>query len=384
MESDRERSVYEGVSVTPVINASGFQLTMLGGQILSPGVMAAMEQANHHFVDMKALLNRAGEAIASLVDAEAAYVTAGCCSAMALSAAACMAGKDPRLAAQLPDTRGMPNEILIQATQRYKYERCVTVSGARLVEVGDASGVSAGQLEAAIGERTAAILVVASRPAGSLPIEEVLPIAKRHGVPVILDAAGQVYPPEKLKQFPALGVDLTTHSAKYFGGPNSTGFLCGRRDLVEAAAYHGFISFEYGPPFTIGRPMKLDRQEIVALVEALREWLSMDHQARFAAYAERAERLCPRLSAIPGIIEASLDGDPVTGVRVALDEAAIGTSIAEIVQELRDGEPSVWLHYDPAAYLRAQRPGSMRFSVATLVEGDEERLAARLRAIVAG
>jgi len=364
-----------------VINASGFQLTMLGGQILSPRVTAAMEQANAHFVDMKALLRCAGEAVAGLVGAEAAYVTTGCCSAMALSAAACMAGTDPSLAAQLPDTRGMPDEILIQATQRYKYERCVTVSGARLVEVGDASGVSAAQLEAAISERTAAILAVASRPAGSLPLEEVLAIAKRRGVPIILDAAGQVYPPERLQQFPAMGVDITTHSAKYFGGPNSTGFLCGRRDLVEAAAYHGFISFEYGPPFTIGRPMKLDRQEIVALVEALREWLTMDHRARFAAYAERAERLRRCLDDIPGVA-AALDGDPVTGVRVTLDEAAIGAPLAEIVRELHEGEPSVWLHYDDAAYVRAQPGGTMRFSVMTLVEGDAERLAARLREVV--
>jgi len=364
-----------------VINASGFQLTMLGGQILSPRVTAAMEQANAHFVDMKALLRCAGEAVAGLVGAEAAYVTTGCCSAMALSAAACMAGTDPSLAAQLPDTRGMPDEILIQATQRYKYERCVTVSGARLVEVGDASGVSAAQLEAAISERTAAILAVASRPAGSLPLEEVLAIAKRRGVPIILDAAGQVYPPERLQQFPAMGVDITTHSAKYFGGPNSTGFLCGRRDLVEAAAYHGFISFEYGPPFTIGRPMKLDRQEIIALVEALREWLTMDHRARFAAYAERAERLRRCLDDIPGVA-AALDGDPVTGVRVTLDEAAIGAPLAEIVRELHEGEPSVWLHYDDAAYVRAQPGGTMRFSVMALVEGDEERLAARLREVV--
>lgn len=373
--------IYQRLGVRPVINASGFQLTMLGGQILSPRVTAAMERANAAFVDMKALLRCAGEAVAGLVGAEAAYVTSGCCSAMALSAAACMAGTDPSLAAQLPDTRGMPDEILIQATQRYKYERCVTVSGARLVEVGDASGVSAVQLEAAISERTAAILAVASRPAGSLPVEEVLAVANRRGVPIILDAAGQVYPPERLQQFPAMGVDITTHSAKYFGGPNSTGFLCGRRDLVEAAAYHGFISFEYGPPFTIGRPMKLDRQEIVALVEALREWLTMDHGARFAAYTERAERLRRCLGDIPGIT-ATLDGEPVTGVRVTLGGAPGSANISDIVRELRDGEPSVWLHYDDAAYVRAQPGGTMRFSVMTLVEGDEERLATRLREVV--
>ena len=381
MSDEQGREVYTEVGAAPVINASGFQLTMLGGQILSPRVLAAMERANRSFVDMKALLDSTGKVIAALLGAEAAFVTTGCCSAMALGAAACMAGTNPAYAAQLPDTTGMPNEILIQGTQRYKYERCVTVSGAKLVQVGDAAGASAAQLEDAISERTAAVLMVASQAAKPVTLDEVLRIAKRRKIPVILDAAGQVYPPERLKQFPAMGVDLIAHSSKYFGGPNSTGFLCGRRDLVEAAAFHSFISFEYGPPFTIGRPMKLDRQEIVAVVEALREWLTMDHRARFATYRRRAERLRALLAEIPGVV-ATLDGEPVTGVRIALDEAALGKTIAEIADELHRGQPAVWLHYDTGVYLRSQKPGGMRFSVMTLVEGDDERLAARLREVL--
>ena len=383
MSSDMGHQVYQAVGVTPVINASGFQLTVLGGQILSPRVLEAIEYANQHFVDMKALLASTGKVVAELIGAEAAYITAGCCSAMVLGAAACMAGQDADKAMRLPDTSGMPNEILIQSTQRYKYERCVTVSGARLVQVGDASGVRPEQIEAAIHEGTAAILFVASRVGQTtVPLEEVLHIARKHRVPVIVDAAGQVYPPEKLKQYPAMGVDLTAHSAKYFGGPNSTGFLCGRRDLVEAAAYHSFIGFEYGPPYTVGRPMKLDRQEIVALVEALREWLEMDHGARFANYRQRAEKLKTLLKSIPAV-EAVLDGDPVTGVRIRVDEQAVGKTIGDIVRELHVGEPSVWLHWSVEAYLQAQQPGSMRFAVTTLVEGDDERLAARLKEILA-
>jgi D-glucosaminate-6-phosphate ammonia-lyase len=381
-EYDRQ-TVYDAIGVPPVINATGGQLTVLGGQILSPRVLAAMERANEQFVDMKVLLEQSGKIVAELIGAEAAYVTAGCCAAMALSAAACMAGQDPEKAARLPDATGMPHEIIILGTQRYKYERCVTVPGASLIQVGDESGVQASQVEEAIGEQTAAILFVASRARENVvSLEEVLDIAKRHEVPVIVDAAGQVYPPERIKQFPAMGVDLTAHSGKYFGAPNSSGFVCGRRELVEAAAYHSFVSFEYGPPYTIGRPMKLDRQEIVAIVEALREWLTMDHEARFAGYRQRAEDLQGRLDGIPGI-EATLGDAPVTRVHLQLADTITKTP-GEIAQELRDGNPSIWVASNIEAYLRGQQPDTLSLSVTGLVSGDVERIERRLREILAG
>lgn len=146
---------------------------------------------------------------------------------------------------------------------------------------------------------------------------------------------------------------------------------------------HSFIGFEYGPPRTIGRPMKLDRQEIVAVVVALREWLEMDHEARFALYAERAERLQEALAGVPQI-ETAPAGEPVSGVRIQFDEEAVGKTVTQIADELKAGSPSIWFHWDLSMYVKRQEANSMVFSVATIEDGDEPAIAERLKAVLAG
>jgi seryl-tRNA(Sec) selenium transferase len=207
---------------------------------------------------------------------------------------------------------------------------------------------------------------------GVVPLEEVIRIGKRRQIPIIVDAAAQVYPVEILGKYTAMGADLVGYGAKYFDAPNSTGVLCGRRDLVDAAAAHGFIGFEAGPYRAFGRPMKLDRQEIVAVVVALREWMMMDHQARFEGYARRVGKLQKELEGIPGI-DLLPHGDPVTGLRITLDEGALGVTAAELADALQDGDPSIWL--------RAQQ-GALTVSVATIVDGDELVIADRLKRLL--
>jgi L-seryl-tRNA(Ser) seleniumtransferase len=356
-----------------VINATGGQRTLLGGSALSPNVRQAMEDANRYYVDMEELLEVSGQVVAGLLGAEAAYITSGCCAALALGTAACMAGRDPVRLGQLPDVTGMRHEVLIQKGQRYKYDRCVTSSGARLVEVGDGSETSPEQIEAAIGERTVAILYRApDGDPGVVPLEQVIQVGKRHQIPIIVDAAGQVYPVERLKMYTGMGADLVGYGAKYFGAPNSTGVLCGRKDLVQAAASHGFIGFEASLHRTFGRPMKLDRQEIVAVVVALREWIAMDHQDRFESYARRVQRLQEALEGMPNV-ELAPEGDPVTGLRIVLDERTLGKTVAEIASALQDGDPSIWV--------RAQQ-GAITVSVRTLMDGDELVIANRLRELL--
>jgi L-seryl-tRNA(Ser) seleniumtransferase len=356
-----------------VINATGGQRTLLGGSHLSPLVRQAMEDANRYWVDMEELLEVSGQIVAGLLGAPAAYITPGCCAALALGTAACMAGSDPDKLERLPDVRGMRYEVLIQKGQRYKYDRCVTSSGARLVEVGEASGTSSEQIEAAIGERTVAILYRApdGKP-GVVPLESVIEVGQRHQVPIIVDAAGQVYPVERLKAYTGMGADLVGYGAKYFGAPNSTGVLCGRKDLVQAAARHGFIGFEASPQRSFGRPMKLDRQEIVAVVVALREWMTMDHRARFGGYARRVRRLQDALDGMPHV-ELAPDGSPVTGLRIVLDEGALGKSAAEVAVALKDGDPSIWVR---------SREDVIVVTVSTIVDGDEAAIADRLKDVL--
>ena len=364
--------LYGDLGVRPVINATGGQRTLLGGSILSREIRQAMEDANRYYVDMEELLTKSGWVIAELLGCEAAYVTPGCCAALALGTAACMAGDDPAKIEQLPDARGIKREVLIQKGRRYKYDRCVTVPGAVLVEVGDASGTTAEQMEAAIGDQTVAILYHApGGGSGVVPLEQVIEIGKRHEIPIIVDAAGQVYPVDGLIKYSRMGADLVGYGAKYFGAPNSTGILCGRADLVAAAAAHGFIGFEATAYRSFGRPMKLDRQEIFAVVVALRQWLTMDHQARFARYARRADKLQGALGGIPDI-ELAPDGDPVTGLRITLGEG-LGKTGTEIADALQEGSPSIWV--------RAQADAII-LSPVTIVDGDERMITDRLRRLL--
>src|SRR5262245_51156156 len=156
MSDDKARQIYEELGVRPLINAGGNK-TILGGSRVSPTVQAAVDMANRHYVEMKELLARSGEIIAGMVGSEAAMVTSGCAAAMALGVAACMSGSDPEKVERLPDTTGMKHEFLIQACQRYKYDRALTIFGGKLVEVGDEHGATAEQLRAAITDKTAGI-----------------------------------------------------------------------------------------------------------------------------------------------------------------------------------------------------------------------------------
>lgn len=175
MGDESSRRVYQELGVKPAINATGGRLTKLGGSILSPKVRLAMEEANRYYVDMEELQEKSGQAIAKLVGCEAAYVTPGCCAALALGTAACMAGTDPEKIERLPDVTGMKHEVIIQKGLRVTYDRCVTIPGAKLVQVGDESGTTPQQMEAAIGEKTAAIHCLApGTREGLVPLEEII------------------------------------------------------------------------------------------------------------------------------------------------------------------------------------------------------------------
>ncbi|MBC8457904.1 MAG: hypothetical protein H8D67_07910 [Deltaproteobacteria bacterium] len=205
-------------------------------------------------------------------------------------------------------------------------------------------------------------------------MEDVLQIGKKHNVPVILDAAAHNYPVELLKKYTGMGVDLVCYGAKYFGAPNSTGILCGRKDLVESASMQGFIGFETNPFRPFGRPLKLDRQEIIAVVVALREWVSMDHQTRFETYDKRVKNLQREFENVPNV-EATPQGSPATSLRLTFDETALGKTAAEIADALREGNPSIWTHASA---------NNITFSTLTIVDGDEQIIAGRLKSLLSG
>jgi L-seryl-tRNA(Ser) seleniumtransferase len=373
--SEDAASLYALVGTRPVINAAG-AYTLLGGSTLSPRVRAAMDAANRYYADMKDLLEAAGRAIAPHFGAEAAYVTSGAAGALALAAAACMTGNDVEKIERLPDPAGMKDQILIQRALRSRYDRCVTVTGARLVEIGEAEMTREADLEAAIGPDTLAVHYLAPGRPGALPLERVLAIAHARGVPVIVDAAGQTYPLDNLKRFARMGADLVCYAGKYFDAPHSTGVLCGRRDLVQAAALNGFIGFERDGVRSIGRPMKLDRQEIVAVVLALEEWLTMNHEERFLRYGARADVILRAVAGVPGVeayrISARETPLPVVrdGVRLVFDPAKAPKTAAAVADALRAGDPMVWVY---------AQGDTLNVSVAFFADGEEAIVAERLR-----
>jgi L-seryl-tRNA(Ser) seleniumtransferase len=368
--------LYRDLGCKPVINAAGNQ-TILGGSRVSPSVQEAMIAANRHYVEMRELFVQTGETIADLVGSEAAFVTPGCGAALALSTAACMSVGDPAKMEQLPDTKGISNEFLFQARQHYHYERCLTIFGGSIVVVGDDKGTSRDQLEAAIGEATAAIHFFASgdEDASILDLEDVVSIADKHNIPVIVDAAYQIYPLDRFKYYTQSGASLIGFGAKYFGACNSTGILAGKTDLVEAAFMHSFIGFETGDYETLGRPLKLDRQEIVAVTVALKEWLALDHEARISEHWIKADRIIEALSGIPNIeVERHVEDNSLSnGVTLTLREDALGKTAAGVVDALKEGDPGIWTR---------NTQSRIRIAVAHLIEDEVEIVIERLRVLL--
>ena len=363
-------NVYTKLGARPVINAAS-NTTTWGGSLPSAEVRRAMEEANVGFVEMRELLERSGDFIAETLGVEAAYVTSGCYAALVLSTAACMTGNDPDKMAQLPDTTGLKTEVVLQKQHRYGYDRSYTVAGGKLVEIGDDDGTTLEHLESAIGLNTAAVayLVKGDVASGALALEDVVRVANDSEVPVISDAAAQVYPLDYFRRN-AQSADLVYFGGKYFGSPHSTGFVCGKKDMIEAVANHGFIG-----PRPFGRGMKVDRQEIVGLVAAFDAWLTMDHEERLLGYGQRFEAIQSGVDDLPSVKKTEVftsNSYWSLGLHVVIDAETLGKTARDVAQELSDGTPRV--------RLSASDDDTIVVMVHNLNNGDEQIVAERLRA----
>ncbi|MEC9451550.1 MAG: aminotransferase class I/II-fold pyridoxal phosphate-dependent enzyme, partial [Chloroflexota bacterium] len=278
------KKIYSDLGIEPIINAIG-SVTLLGGSTQPPEVIDAMQSAQDMYVPMDELEEKAGNYLAELFGAEACYITSGAGSALTLTTAAFMAGDNDDLIVQLPDTTGIKDEILIQSRQRYHYERCLTYAGAKLVEFGSKDQVTKDDLERSIGEKTVAVHYVANETINdpsALTLEDTLEVAKKNNLPVMVDAAGQIYPLSNLSKYSNMGADAVSYAAKYFGAPHSTGFVVGTKDIIRKVALQSFISYEMRRVRGVGRPQKIDRQEIIGAVTAAKIWMNMNHEDRLA------------------------------------------------------------------------------------------------------
>ena len=340
-------NIYKELGVRPVINATG-SVTMLGGSTPAPEVLEAMDQANGAYVPLMELEERAGEAIAKLVDVPAAYITSGAGSALTLATAACMAGDDDTKIQQLPNTAGMKNEILIQARQRYWYDRCLELAGAKLVQFGTPEGTSRQDLESSIGPNTAAVhyyAVIQEPDPQALSLEDTIEIAHAKGVPVLVDAAGQIYPLDLFGSYVRMGADFQCTAAKYMSSPQSTGLAFGSVDMIRKLALQSFVSYEGRRVRGVGRPQKVDRQEMVGAVAAVKRWMTMNHEERLADTETKCRTMLAPLQGIPGVTAELIDnivGHQPYGVTLEVDETITGISCHDIVERLKSGEPPIW------------------------------------------
>ncbi|RPJ50338.1 MAG: aminotransferase class V-fold PLP-dependent enzyme [Chloroflexi bacterium] len=253
--------IYDELGVRKIINGYA-TLTMLGGSRIPPEVVEAMASAAQHFVDIDELQAKVGNKIAAWTKNEAAYISCGAAAGLVLSTAACITGLDPGKRARLPFFECMKNEVILHRCGRVGYEFSIRQAGGRLVEIGGDEKASPAELEGAIGPQTAAIVVFYKNDQmqGQIALEQQIQIARRNHIPLIVDAAAQLPPVENLWKFTQMGADLVIFSGgKGLCGPQSSGLMVGRRDLIDACAFNAC------PRGFIGRPMKAGKEEIVGL-----------------------------------------------------------------------------------------------------------------------
>jgi len=359
---DSSAEIYTRLGVRPVINAVG-TVTVLGGVIMPPEVVAAMEEAGRHFVPMPELLEKSGEHIARLLGVEAAVVTTGAAGAITLATAACVTGKDSQKIQKLPDTRGMRNEVVMQKSHRSGYEAQMLLVGTKIIEIETRS-----ELESAITDRTAMLFFLnKAETDGKIRRDEWIALGKKHQIPTFNDAAADLPPKSHLSDYCRMGFDLVAFSGgKGLLGPQCSGLLLGRKDLVDAARINA------SPFGGIGRGLKVGKEEIIGLIAALERYLKVDHEAEFRELDARVSDVVKALSGIRGVKAERFVPEIANHLpHLAVDwDSPVTLLSQEVVASLRNGEPRIEV---------SQRgPRGLTISVWMLRPGEHKIVAKRL------
>jgi uncharacterized pyridoxal phosphate-dependent enzyme len=364
------RDYFKELGIRPFINAAG-TYTTLTASLMQPEVVQAIDYASKQFVHLIDLHDAVGKRIASLIGCEAAMVTAGAASALTLGTAACMTGTNQEFIRRLPDTTGMKTEVVIQKSHRYGYDHAVRNCGIRFVEVETRE-----ELERAINDRTVMMLFLnENEPVGKIKAAEFAELGKKHNIPTFTDAAADVPPVDHLSRYTKMGFDLVTFSGgKGLRGPQSAGLLLGRQDLIAAARLNG-------PPNsdTIGRGMKVNKEEYLGMMVAIEQYVKMDHAAEWREWEKRVKVVADSVGPVHGVkTEAFIPeiANAVPHLRITWDPSAVKITADEAVKRLRDGDPSIEL-----------RPGAkdgLEVAVWMLQPGEAQIVARRIREVLKG
>ena len=330
------RDYFKELGVRTFINAAG-TYTSMTGCLMQPEVMEAINYASNQFVNLDDLQDAVGERIAELLKCEYATITSGAFSAITLGTAGVMTGMDSKKAAQLPnDTTGMKHEVILQKSHHIGYSHALRNAGAKIILI-----ETAAELEAAINENTAMLWFLNyANPTGKIQYQEFIRIGKKHGVPTMNDCAADVPPVENLWKYTGLGFDLVCFSGgKGMRGPQSTGLLLGRKDLIKAARLSA-------PPRgdTVGRGMKVNKEEILGMYIALETFLARDHEAVNKLWNAQIDHIISNLSTIAGISPGKHVpeiANHVPSLRLSWDQEVIKKTPPEVREELKLGHPSI-------------------------------------------
>ena len=361
------RDYFRELGVRPFINAAG-TYTAMTASLMPAEVVEAINYASKHYVMLDELHDKVGERIATLLHCEAAMVTSGAASALTLGTAAVLTGTDRQKIVDLPNLANMKGEVIIQKSHRFGYEHAVRNCGVRLVEVETQE-----DLERSINPQTAMMMFYNNNNMeGRIQDEAFVQLGKKHGIPTLNDAAADVPPVENLWKYTKMGFDLLAFSGgKGLRGPQSAGLLLGRKDLITAARLNA-------PPNgnTIGRGLKVNKEEMLGLLAALELYLAKDHVAEQREFQARAEVIRSAVATVPRINAEIFVPDVanhVPHVRISWDAKANGLTAADAVNSLRTGEPSIGTRSEGDALV---------IGVWMMRPGDEKIVARRLREVL--
>jgi L-seryl-tRNA(Ser) seleniumtransferase len=362
---DPPRDVYKELGIRPLINAAG-TYTFLSASLMPRPVLEAIQSASRRYVNLNELHAAVGKKIAGLIGCEAALVTAGAASALTMATAACVAGKDSAKIKRLPDTAGMKNEVLIPKGHRNGYDHAVRNVGVRLIEVDTLEDA-----ERAVTDQTAMLLYFNLHgPQGRIKVDEFAALGKKKGIPTLIDAAADIPPVENYSRFLKMGYDLAAFSGgKVLRGPQCSGMLLGRKELIEAAAANNSPQTD-----AIGRTNKVGKEEIVGLWAALDHFLRQDPAAMWKEWEHRCSVIAAQASTVAGVKAEQFVPEINNAVPHLKVTWSGGIPPAEAVKRLRDGEPRI--------EIRATIPDGIEVGVFMMEPGEDEIVGRRLREVL--
>jgi uncharacterized pyridoxal phosphate-dependent enzyme len=330
-----KRDLIKELGLRSFVNAAG-TYTAMTASLMPEEVLETIESSSKHFIMLDEVQDKVGEKIAELCHAEAATVTSGCWSAMVLGLAGVLTGIDKEKIAQLPNLKGMKSQVIVQKTHNVAYVHALTNTGVELVEVETAEDV-----EKAINDQTAMLWFLNyTAPEGKIQHEEWVALGKKHNIPTMIDIAADVPPVENLWKFNDMGFDMVCISGgKAMKGPQSAGILMGRKDIIEAARLSA-------PPRgnTIGRGMKVNKEEILGMYVALEKYINTDHEKEWKSWEEKIAYIEGKVKNINGVM-TSVSVPPVANhtpfLKIAWDPGVINLNRDQMQEKLRKGDPSI-------------------------------------------